>query len=423
MTGIATRWRTRLARYHPYDDVALAGAVAALDLTTQWAPGQEPGLLAGLPPNPPVLLVAVIGYLPLVWRRRAPFLVFALVWLHSICAQLLVSGYRPTLAVLLALYTVAATYGPVRSLPAVLATFVVSGLSLAAELVGYPAPARAGVLWAGSLIYLLLDLSVWGVGVWVGRTRQDRAELLARRDRAAHEAVVAERDRIARELHDIVAHAVTVMVIQAAGARRVLVRDAQEAERALANIEEAGKQAMIELRRLLRVLGQGPSQSEGSGWTPYPGLGQVDELVDRLRKAGLDVTVYRKGAPGRLDPSVDLAAHRIIQEALTNVLKHAGPGTRAVVELNWDRTALLLSVRDDGRQDRPSLPATLSTGHGLLGLNERVRAVGGGLVAGFPPEGGFEVRATLPAAPFPPPPPGDVDAPASVKGGVRAERP
>jgi signal transduction histidine kinase len=422
MTGIAARWRAGLARCHPYDDVALAAAVAALDLTAQWAPGQEPGLLAGLPPSPPVLLLAIAGYLPLVWRRRAPFLVFTLVWLHSIGAHLLVSGYRPTLAVLVALYTVAAAYGPVRSLPAVGAVLVVSGLSLVAELADDPVPGL-GTLWAGVMLYLLLDLTVWGVGVWVGRTRQDRAELLARRDRAAHDAVVAERDRIARELHDIVAHAVTVMVIQAAGARRVVVRDVQEAERALANIEEAGKQAMIELRRLLRVLGQGSSQSEGSGWTPYPGLEQIDELVDRLRKAGLDVTVHRRGAPGRLDPSVDLAAHRIVQEALTNVLKHAGPGARAVVELDWDCTALLLSVRDDGRGDRPTTFDTLSTGHGLIGVNERVRAVGGGFAAGFLPEGGFEVRATLPAAPLPPPHPGDADASSSIEGGIRAERP
>ncbi|MFD2094298.1 sensor histidine kinase [Blastococcus deserti] len=405
MTGMTVPWRGRLARLHPYDDVALAAAVAVLDMTTQWAPGQQPALLADLQPSPPVLLLAVAGYVPLAWRRRAPLAVFAAVWLHSVAAHLLVSGYRPTLSVLLALYTVAAVCRPARSVPALAAAFVVSGLSLVAELADVPSSLRAATLWGGIPLFALLDLVTWGVGVWVGRTRQDRADLLARRDRAAREAVTAERDRIARELHDIVAHAVTIMVVQAAGARRVLPRDPRQAEGALTNIEETGKQAMIELRRLLRVLGQQPGQPEGSTRTPNPGLGEVDELVDRMRKAGLDVAVRRMGTPGRLDPSVDLAAHRIVQEALTNVLKHAGPGAHAAVELHWDDSTLLLSIQDDGRGESPAARATLSTGHGLLGVNERARAVGGGLAAGIRPGGGFEVRASLPAAPMPMPMP------------------
>jgi signal transduction histidine kinase len=422
MTGTSAPWQGRLARLHPYDDAALAAAVAVLDMTTQWAPGQQPALVADLQPSSPVLLFAVAGYVPLAWRRRAPLVVFAAVWLHSVAAHLVVSGYRPTLSVLLGLYTVAAACRPARSVSALAATFVVSGLSLVAELADVPPALRAGALWGGIPLFLLLDLATWGVGVWVGRTRQDRADLLARRDRAAREAVAAERARIARELHDIVAHAVTIMVIQAAGARRILARDAQQAEGALTNIEETGKQAMIELRRLLRVLGQEPSQPDGSSRTPNPGLAEVDELVDRMRNAGVDVTIRRKGTPGRLDPSVDLAAHRILQEALTNVLKHAGPGAHAVVALDWEDTTLFLSIQDDGRGESPAARATLSTGHGLLGLNERARAASGGFVAGPRPEGGFEVRASLPAAPMPAPYAGDAGPTPSPADTVRAEQ-
>ncbi len=202
-----------------------------------------------------------------------------------------------------------------------------------------------------------------------------------------------------QELHDIIAHCVSVMLLQAAGARRVLASDPERAARALANIEDTGTQATAELRRLLSVLRTGDAVEDGVELGPQRGLSDLQPLLERVRAAGVPVRLLLHGEPGRLDPSVELTAYRIVQEALTNVIKHAGEGADATVELQWADDVLHLAVTDDGCGQVDPVPAQRSTGQGLLGLRERAVAVGGQLCAGPLLGGGFRVTATLPRAP------------------------
>jgi signal transduction histidine kinase len=232
------------------------------------------------------------------------------------------------------------------------------------------------------------------------RGRQLQAEALAARaallerehELRAHEAVAEERARIARELHDLVAHNVSVMVVQA-GAERVALGEEQSATRAaLASIEQAGRQALAEARRLLGVLRR---NGDGEGLEPQPSVEQIDVLVDQIERAGLPVALSVEGERAALPAGVDLCAYRIVQEGLTNALKHAGPAHAEVV-LRYAPRALDVEVRDDGRG------ATAvngdGAGHGLIGMRERVVLYGGELTAGPREGGGFEIRAHLPLA-------------------------
>jgi signal transduction histidine kinase len=197
-----------------------------------------------------------------------------------------------------------------------------------------------------------------------------------------------ERVRIAHELHDTVAHSVTVMTLQAAGAKTLVRRDPGRAEEALTHVGGAGAAAMSELRRMLTAL-----RADGS---TGPGLHSVDDLVAGVRTAGVDVTVDCDGEPTRPAPAADLAAYRVIQEALTNVAKHAGPGTRATVTMRWLPGRLHIEVTDDGAGRPTGDAASLSTGHGLAGLAERIAGLGGRLEAGTAAGAGFRVSATVP---------------------------
>jgi signal transduction histidine kinase len=237
---------------------------------------------------------------------------------------------------------------------------------------------------------------MWALGRWVRRSRRQIDDLEERRRRAADEAVVKERRLIAREIHDIVSHSVSVMILQAAGARRVLGTDPERAAVALANIEESGKESMGELRRLLGVLTAGtpPDEVTGPATVAPHGLADLPLLVGRMNESGLQVVLDVTGRSRRLDASVDLSAYRIVQESLTNCLKHAGEGCRVDVQVLWAPSAVVLQVTDDG--GLPSPDPRLSIGQGLAGLRERCRAVGGQFESGARPEGGFRVRAVLP---------------------------
>ena len=198
-----------------------------------------------------------------------------------------------------------------------------------------------------------------------------------------------ERVRIARELHDVVAHHVSVMGIQAGAARRVIESHPAEAAKALSRIEASSREAVAELQRLLLFLRQ---EGDADGAAPQPNLGQLDALAEGVRQAGLDVEVAVEGHPQPLAQTTELSAYRIIQEALTNTIKHAS-ATRANVLLRYEPTALRVEITDDGpglvTRDGPP-------GHGLIGMRERATLHGGRLSAGPRPEGGFGVSASLP---------------------------
>ena len=230
---------------------------------------------------------------------------------------------------------------------------------------------------------------------------------IATREQQASRAVAEERNRIARELHDVVGHSVSVMTVQAAAVRRRL-RDDQEVEReALETVEDVGREAMAEMRRLVGVLRE--SDGQGASLEPSPGLGQVDRLAEQFRSSGLPVSVTVTGDPRELPGGVDLTAYRLLQEGLTNSLRHATGASRAAVVIAYDSDAVRLEVVDDGPGVRESgagvasdadadVRADAAGGNGLVGMRERVAVYGGSLRAGPRSEGGFELVAVLPTA-------------------------
>ncbi|MFD7659664.1 sensor histidine kinase, partial [Actinosynnema sp. NPDC059797] len=288
-----------------------------------------------------------------------------------------------------ALFTVALTRPGRVSAGAAVACSVLGLFAALQEAATHPPGERGVVLPVVTVFYLLLYGCVWAAGRWTRISRR----------RAAREAVLSERTRIARELHDIVAHSVTVMVLQAAGARRVLATDRARVGEALGHIEEAGEQAMGELRRMLTALRlscrDDPPPPDGVTGGPQPGLADLDHLVRVVSAAGVRVRTRVEGTPRCLAASVDLAAYRVAQEALTNVTKHVGPGATVEVRLTWGDADLTVTVVDDGRGRLPD--RALSAHHGLTGLRERLAIIGGCLAADPRPEGGFRLTAVLPA--------------------------
>ena len=265
----------------------------------------------------------------------------------------------------------------------------------------------------GSIVFGGPSLIAWAIGDSM-RTRrayyaalEDRAARLEReRDAQAQIAAAAERARIARELHDVIAHNVSVMVVQADGASYALDRSPERARQALAAISSTGRQALDEMRHMLGVL---RSADERSGVAPIPGVGQLDELLDQTRASGLAVSFTVEGVPSPLPSGVALAAYRTVQESLTNVRKHGGPAARAQVLLRYCEDALVLTITDDGRG---AAAVSDGAGHGLIGMRERVAVYGGALEAGPRPGGGYRVTARLPLIPGPAAAPSPAPAPA-----------
>jgi signal transduction histidine kinase len=369
-------------------DIALALAAGAMDVVLY---SQVP-----LRPEEPDFWFA-LGYLGLVFvvlmaRRRHPMAVFAVVLALAALASP-VSGFefRPLIVVYLALFTVAERCR-VR----------VAGVALGAALLYAfytstpdfnPSGFEDLVVDVAAAAYLtLLPLSVWATGRWVRTSREHARVLEGRRQLEARQAVAEERGRIARELHDVVSHAVTVMVLQAAGGRRVLDRDHTRAARAFDTIQSLGENAMGELRRMLEVL-----RADGDPAEPQPGAADVPALLDSFRAAGLHVELHVTGDPRAVAPAMDLAVYRVVQEALTNVTKHAGAGASAEVLLTWTAAHVEIQVHDEGGYG-PAHHGPLSTGHGLTGLRERLAALGGSLSTSRTPTGGFRLDAVLPLA-------------------------
>jgi signal transduction histidine kinase len=251
---------------------------------------------------------------------------------------------------------------------------------------------RWQLLLGNTIGMVILWAIAWAIAsrVRVARDLRERAERVeAEKKELAREAVIDERGRIARELHDVVAHSVSVMTVQAGGVRRLLHDDQVREREALHAIEETGRRALDEMRRMVGVM---RSDDDGAERAPQPGLADVERLAADIRDAGLPVTVTVDGAPTDLPAGVDLSAYRIVQEALTNTLKHAGPA-RASVTVHYADDHLELIVDDDGSGPRNGR----AVGHGLVGMRERVAVYGGTLEAGPGPSGGYRVHATLPS--------------------------
>lgn len=342
--------------------------------------------------------LTLVASLALAWRRRAPLTVLAVACVTEVVFHLL--GYDARLnevAPLLALYTVAGRRLPAVSVPC---AFAVAAAWWHAAFLG-----PDDLAWPNIIQTSVIVVVAWLFGNQT-RMLRERNEQLARlterlrRDQEdrARRAVTEERVRIARELHDVVAHHMSVIVIQAGLARYVFGSDPVTARGALTTIADTGSEVMAEMRRLLAVLrvddgDDGDGDGDGS-YDPAPGLDRLRQLVERVRSAGVPVEVSITGVVRPLPPGIDLCAYRVLQECLTNVLKHAGPAT-ARVSLHYGAD-LELRVSDDGRGAPPD-PG--GNGHGLIGMRERVKLYRGTAKAGSHPSGGFEVVVTVPLTP------------------------
>lgn len=336
-------------------------------------------------------LLVGVQTLPLIWRRRAPVPVLAIVVAGFMVDRgLNYPGGWAAFGMAFVLYTVGAQLPPRRSL-------IVGGITMDIALIW---TAIGVFVYDVEPIAVLSVLAFLGFPLLIGRETHQRqrrmVELEARAIRAEHEreqraaeAVVNERVRIARELHDVVAHEMTVMTIQSAGARRIIDSDPEKASQAMASAEAAGHRGLTEMRRLLGML----RTSDPKATAPLPGLESLEGLVEQMTLTGLPTSLEIKGNPRVLPVGVDLNAYRIIQEALTNTLKHGGPNVRADVQLQYSDDVLRLEVLDDGR----GAAATGATdGQGLVGMQERVALLKGSMQAGPRPGGGFRITAKIP---------------------------
>jgi signal transduction histidine kinase len=373
--GLAGLTRSTLA------DVLLAAGLAVLGVAQLAAAGHL-GWEA---------TVGVVGLaLPLALRRRLPLI--ALAGFMAGLAVLVGSGHDadPSAAVpiagLIALYSVGA-YAQGRSAWA----GVAGVLAIVWIAVGADSDGRS----LGNFLFFGIGITgPWAAGVALRRRRTSERRLEARaaqleheRDETARIAVAEERQRIARELHDVVAHSVSVIVLQARGGRRVLETEPAQALEAFDSIEETGREALAEMRRLLGLLRR---TDEELALAPRASMRRLDALVEQVRQAGLTVDLHVDGDTSRLPPGVDLSSYRIVQEALTNTLRHAGPA-RAQVAIRCANGHVEIEVCDDGAG-----PAASAGGHGLDGIRERVNLYGGELRTGPRQGGGYEVFARLP---------------------------
>jgi signal transduction histidine kinase len=362
--------------------VALALALAIQAEVWIWWVADEQG------PKPLAALFGLALAVPLIWRRTRPLpslVAVVAVYVAWIAGAPPRGSLMPYLVVLVAAYSVAAHDSPRRS-------WIGLALTVAAEVLLVVRTTNDLADYAFILSFLL--------GAWLAgrgmRVRQQRAdELFARavraeveREKRARAAVAEERGRIARELHDIISHSVSVMVVQAGAAEQVLDSDRDQVRRSLLAIQQTGRDARLELRRLLGVLRTGTD--ERPDHAPQPGLAELPALADQLRGSGLELTVTVEGTPHPVPAGLDLAAYRIAQEAVTNAVKHSG-ARRADVVVRWSRDAVRIEVDDDGAG-----PDGGGDGFGLTGMRERAALYGGQLEHGRRPGGGFRVVARLP---------------------------
>lgn len=375
-------------------DTVLAALIAAFDLLIFVAQelANEPGPTGTHPWY--VTIPLIIGVVtPIVFRRKYPITAAYVMLLIGVPHSALQLGLAGLATSAIALYTLVAYVGRKPAALYLAANVVISGVQI-------PMQFPAAEDWFPNYIMVALALAFcWAFGEFVGARRAYHAELEQRlalleteRDHQSTIAVAAERARIARELHDVVAHAVSVMVVQADGAAYAVHGQPDLAERAVKTISSTGREALIELRRLLGVL----RSEDGTGErTPQPGTQSLSELAARVRAVGLPVQLDIVGNVDDLPAGVGLGVYRIVQEALTNSLKHAGPGTAAIVRVERVGDRIDLDISDDGQRTTRALVG-VSGGNGLIGMRERALVFGGKLDAGPRAGGGWQVRASLP---------------------------
>jgi signal transduction histidine kinase len=395
--------------------VPLAALATDLVLPVDW-----PYIATLTHPVPVVLGIAAyltLGAAALLFRGTRPAPVYAAVFGWATVAYVFLP-VQPLAILLVALYSASCRL-PARRALVVLAVVPVPLALYAARQVAQPSGSSPGVvLGFSTFFYAFTAGAVWLLARQANRREGRVLELEQERDERARAAVAAERRRLARELHDIVSHAVSVMVINAAGARQVIpatgaatAADLGEVVLALEAVEGQGRQAMVELRRLLGVLRAAdaapfPGASGAPGATgaagdddggARAGLADLPALAGSIGTAGVHVEIVTTGEPSPLDPSIDLTAYRVVQEALTNTAKHAGVGAAALVSVRWGDD-LVVEVRETGAGTVVTGADQLVTGTGLIGMRERVRALGGRLTFGPGDDGGFALRAVLPVA-------------------------
>ena len=384
---VRTWWRS-------LDRRVLDATVAVLLLVVTVIPLATRSLVAGQRPSDIwAYLLAVALCVPFVFHRRFPVAAITV----ACCA--------------LVLYAV----GRYNAYPGLPIFVLVAGISLhstrrrALLAVGLAAVALSVAVWlqpervatASTWVASLLAVAVawlWGENLRNRRARwaamEERARRLeAEREERDRQAVTDERLRIARELHDVVAHSMSVIAVQSGVANHVIDSRPAQARQALATIEATSRSALVELRRLLGVLRQGDDPV--ASLEPNPGMAEIGRLADQIRSAGVEVELKVEGEPGELPPGVDLSAFRIAQEGLTNVLKHGGGVARVLVR--YSPGAVAVEIADDGRAGTDGAAAE-GTGHGLIGMRERVSVFGGELTAGPVPGGGYRMAARLPYA-------------------------
>jgi signal transduction histidine kinase len=384
-------------RLHAAEPRLVDGLIAlalTITLQLQFAIGNHPG---------PMVVNAIGGLLltlPLAWRRRAPLAMICVFVAAGVANEALDGG----------LFSFPESDSASGSSPPPFASLLTGAIAFYS--LGAHADDRAAVigvivgvagLWTTVIVSAQIDVAsfLFSGGLiaatpwFAGRTARARSLRLAAAEREQEQrtrlALSDERARIARELHDVVAHSVGVIVVQAEGARRVFERDPDRAREALDSIEQTARTALADMRHSLGVL-----RREGGEATrePQPGIDDLGDLVERAREGGLTVEVAVEGELRPLPQGVDLSAYRIVQEALTNTIKHAGQ-VRTRISVRYGERALQLEVSDDG--PGPSANgAERRSGHGLVGMRERVASLGGELHTGPGPEGGFVVRASLP---------------------------
>ncbi|MCT2586462.1 sensor histidine kinase [Actinophytocola sp. S1-96] len=352
-----------------------------------FAPGMDPEpWYIGVP-----IVVGVVA--PMVFRRKYPVAAAFLTLLCGIPHAVFELGVASFATACIALYTLVVYVGRRQATAFLVANALITGIQTPLQYED-----RESVVLTLIMAAMLLALS-WLLGEFVGARRAYHAEVEQRlslleveRDHQARMAVAEERARIARELHDVVAHAVSVMVVQADGAAYAVHGNPELADGAVRTISQTGREALAELRRLLGVL---RSEDEGGGRTPQPGTQSLAELAERVRGVGLPVRLELVGDLDELPTGIGLGIYRIVQEALTNSLKHAGPGTQALVRVERTADTVELEISDDGRAAMRTLVG-VAGGNGLIGMRERALVFGGSLEAGPSADGGWQVRARLP---------------------------
>ena len=368
-------------------DAAIALALATAGQVAIWSGATSEG------PRVVTVWTGLLITLPLAWRRSATAGA-AVVWMAGNVAQAVLADSASSIWALAGLLLMSFSVG----VGTTARRRVWLGLAFVATVwvvvLLMPGAALGDRLFTAPLLGggpLLVGAALQHQQARAERLTRRAVELERDREQQARDAVAAERARIARELHDVVAHAVSVMVVQAGAAEELMELEPERARSALAAVRDSGKQSLQELRRLLGVLR--PDLDDASLLAPQPGLADLPGLVATHEATGLSVTVEADGHVGELPAGLDLAAYRVVQEALTNVRKHAADATHALVRLRFEPETLHIEVRDDGT--RAAAPRA-GRGHGLVGMRERVSLYGGALSTGPAADGGWCVHAALP---------------------------